>query len=590
MDTLDAGASSFYDWGLEQHERLRPDHGRPAAGDAVVFYPPGRIGWGTSADHVGIVAGVNRDRTVNLVNGDFAGPANIRVSYDRQVHLTSWAARIWGKGEQWLLVAPPSVPQPAAPAVTITGPDAAVAGLPVGFRAARGSGGTEYLWTFGDGGAADVSGSVVSHVFTEAGLYPVTVSATSSRGAQTTRIRDVAVVAASSAVASVPVITRWWSPTIDSYAFRSAPGRLFAGTWDGRKWLWRTVRGRPDTGSGLTTLSYPDPDVSDAMTPHAYYISGGILSETYLGRSGWRSRRLPGRPAAGSAIAAYTGASGPDVFYFGTGGRLSESADVRGTWVASAVAGPAAIALGSLAVGATIRGPEVFYLSGRSLSEDHLVTAVSAGRGWRTVPVSTPSGIAPDGPLAAVSASPHRVAVIFFDGQGNLAEAVPDRQGWRVGELPGPALSDPAAPYVTLSATSYLPGRQSAAGTPADVGVAVYYPTGSGRLAVTYSASGQSWRSTVLSSRLSRDEAGIPGSLWQRRINQARRRPARRRLTLRRPTARRPAPRRATLRRRALSRLGLGRRAAARTRRAGLAGRSRRSRLAAPPRPACRRR
>jgi PKD repeat protein len=553
MDELNAGASSFYGWGLEQHERLRPDRGRPAAGDAVVFYPPGRIRLGTSADHVGIVTEVNRDRTVDLVNGDFSGPANISVSYDRWVHLTSWAADVWGRGEQWVLVAPPSVRQPRAPAVALTGPDAAVAGLPVSFRAASHSDGTKYWWTFGDGPTADVSGTTVSHVFTEAGVYPVTVSATSGQGTQTTRIRDVYVTAASSAVASVPVTTQWWSPTVDRYAFRPSPGRLFAGTWNGRKWRWHSVSGRPDKGSGLTALSYPDQSVSDAITPHAYYISGASLSETYLGRFGWRSRRLPGRPVAGSAIAAYAGASGPEVFYFGAGGRLKESADINGRWSASAVAGPAAITLGSLALGATVNGPEVFYLSrnslsghslsGHSLSEDHLLAAVSTGRSWRTTQVSTPSGIAKDGPLAAVSASPYRVDVLFFDGQGDLSEAVPDRGGWQVSELPGPTLPDPLAPDVTFSATSYLPGGQSSAGTPTEIGTAVYYRSGSGQPVVTYSAAGQAWRSTVVSGRLARTVLSgrlsgkgpdIPGSRWQRRISRARKRQVLRRLALRR--------------------------------------------------------
>jgi PKD repeat protein len=561
MDELNAGASSFYEWGLEQHERLRPDRGRPAAGDAVVFYPSGRIRSGTSADHVGIVTGVNRDRTVDLVNGDFAGRANIRVSFDRWVHLTSWASSIWGRGEQWVLVAPPSVRQPSPPAVAITGPDAAVADVSVSFRVTRGRGGTEYWWTFGDGPATEVSGTEVSHVFTEAGVYPVTVSATSGQGTQTTRVRDVDVTAASSRVASVPVTTQWWSPTIDRYAFRSSPRRLFAATWDGRKWRWHAVRGRPDPGSGLTALSYPDRDLSDAMAPHAYYISGGSLSETYLGRFGWRSRRLPGRPAAGSAIAAYAGASGPEVFYFGTGGRLRESADGDGKWSTSTVPGPAAIALGSLALGATVRGPEVFYLSGRSLSEDHLLAAVSAGRIWRTVPVSTPSGIAPDGPLAAVSASSYRVNVIFFDGRGSLAVAAQDREGWQVSELPGPALANPVAPHVALSATSYLPHGQSTAGAPTDTGIAVYYRTGSGRPVVTYSASGHRWRNAVVAGRLSSpvlsgrlEGPSIPSSMWQRRISQARRR---------------TAPRQWALRRLALKRRAPGRRSAGRTGRRG---------------------
>ena len=104
------------------------------------------------------------------------------------------------------------------------------------------------------------------------------------------------------------------------------------------------------------------------MTPHAYYASGGTLAETYLARTGWTSRRLAGRPAAGSAIVADARGSGPEVFFFGSGGRLTSSADVNGTWSTSRVGGPAATRPGSLALGATVGGPELFYLDGHGLT------------------------------------------------------------------------------------------------------------------------------------------------------------------------------------------------------------------------------
>jgi CHAP domain-containing protein len=82
MNTITAQAGSFYDWGLRQKQALRPGRGTPAAGDAVVFYPPGPIGPGTLADHVGIVTAVHPGGTVDLVNGDFLGATNIGVQYD----------------------------------------------------------------------------------------------------------------------------------------------------------------------------------------------------------------------------------------------------------------------------------------------------------------------------------------------------------------------------------------------------------------------------------------------------------------------------------------------------------------------------
>jgi len=56
---------------------------------------------------VGIITAVHSDGTVNIVNGDFLGPANIAVRYAANAHLTAWASRVEGsKGEEWALVNP----------------------------------------------------------------------------------------------------------------------------------------------------------------------------------------------------------------------------------------------------------------------------------------------------------------------------------------------------------------------------------------------------------------------------------------------------------------------------------------------------
>ena len=163
----------------------------------------------------------------------------------------------------------------------------------------------------------------VSHVYAEVGVYPVTVSATSPLGTVATRVMEVEVTGGSSAVASVPDNTVWYSPKpVDQYVFLPSAGRLAAATWDGTSWRRAGLPGRPDRDGGLTALSYPDPDAGYAMAPHAYYASGGTLTETYLARTGWTSRRLAGRPAAGSAIVADARGSSPEVFFFGPGGRL----------------------------------------------------------------------------------------------------------------------------------------------------------------------------------------------------------------------------------------------------------------------------
>ena len=375
VSTLNAGSGSFYDWGLAAGETMPADGGQPAAGDAVVFFPPGRIASPAYGDHVGIVTAVNPDGTVNLVNGDFLGASNISVQYDTKVRLTSWAAQIWGPGEQWVLVAPPGGAQPAAPAAVISGPQVAVAGTAVGFSArATVPGGviTGYQWTFGDGRTANQGGAQVSTVFPGAGIYPVTMTATSSLGAVVTRTWDVDVTSASSAVTSIPSNAVWYSttPVGQVLVLPAAGGGLAAESTDGGPgWQQQAIPGQASAGSGLTALAYPDPAAGDAMTPHAYFRSAtGMLAETYLGRSGWTTQTLAGQPGPGSALAATTQAgagSGPAVFYFNAAGQLSQT-DGQGTsWATSTLSsGPGTSATGSLALADTSAGAAVFYLGG----------------------------------------------------------------------------------------------------------------------------------------------------------------------------------------------------------------------------------
>jgi hypothetical protein len=530
MNTLNAGSVSFYDWGLDQAETLTPDTGTPAVGDAIVFFPPGTITPTTYADHVGIVTGVNADGTINMANGDFAGGPDISVQYDTSISLTSWASQVWNTGEQWVIVTPPAAAQQPDPAVRVSGPSRAVAGTSAAFSAQAGAA-TQYLWTFGDGRADNVSGASVSHVYAEDGTYPVTVSVTSSAGTVTTKSWDVTVSGGSSAVASVPVNAVWYSPLpIDKYLFTtSSSGGLVTDAWDGASWLQQALPGSVDNGSGITSLSYPDPAAGDAMTPHAYYTSGGTLAQTYLGGSGWTSATLAGQPAAGSALAAYDGASGPEVFYIGAGNQLAESAESAGqTWSASTIAGPAAASAGSLALAGTVAGPVLFYLSGSGT----LTAAVPASANrWLTVPVLTPRGVTPDSPLAAVTTGPGQVSVYFIDGQGRLSVASP-------GGVAAPLAGGPSGKVTGLAATSYLLGAQSTAGGPTGVGTEVFTLSASGQPSVTYRSSAQ-WQTVALpgtgtallaadayqvggepsrvflsGSPLSVDQASTPGGTW----------------------------------------------------------------------------
>ncbi len=489
MNTLNAGSVSFYDWGLDQGETLPVDGGTPVVGDAIVFFGPGTITPDSYADHVGIVTAVNADGTIDMVNGDFLGAANISAQYDTGISLTSWSAAIWGAGEQWVIVSPPSAVQQPAPTASADGPRMAATGTAGTFRAqGREPGGSisEYYWTFGDGRTTNTTGPDVSHVFSEAGRYTVTVTVTSGFGTATTRTMNVTVLGASSAVAAVPSDAVWFATTpVDEYLFLPSAGGLAAETWDGASWLRLAVPGQPATGSGLAALSYPDPAAADAMTPHAYFrTTAGGLAQTYLAGSGWVSQSLPGQPAAGSAIVAATTASGdPAVFFIDTSGHLAESAEQASGWVTSTLPGAPAVSPGSIALAATAGGLRVFS-AGRTGT---LTVTAQTGTGWRASPL--PARAAPGSFLTAVTTPWGQARVIFRGSHGTLADLTEAGTGqWRPGELPGAP-----APGQALAATNYLLGN-GATGPP---GEEVFYLTAAGQPTVSYSA-GAGWQTAAL--------------------------------------------------------------------------------------------
>jgi hypothetical protein len=272
----------------------------------------------------------------------------------------------------------------------------------------------------------------------------------------------------------------WFANTpTDQYMFvPSGAGALAADEWDGSSWLQQSVPGQLGPGSGLTALAFPDPAVSDAMTPHAYYRSAaGTLAQTYLGPAGWVTQQLAGQPAPGSAIVATTTPDGPAAFYFTAGGQLAESAQHGSAWVTSALRGPKASDLAALALADTVGGPVLFYTTGGG----RLVASSPAAGSW---PLTARA--AAGRPLAAVTTPDGRASVFFTDSQGRLAEAG-------------------AAP---LAAEQALPGRSAGAGLDATtyllpgggLGEEVFYLTAAGAPAVTYSG-GQPWQT-----------AGLPGS------------------------------------------------------------------------------
>jgi hypothetical protein len=499
MSTLNAGSGSFYDWGLAQGESMPADGGTPTAGDAVLFFPPGHIGHPAYADHVGIVTAVNPGGTVNLVNGDFLGTSNISVQYDTKVSLTSWAAQIWGPGEQWALIAPPASTQRPAPAVTISGPQVAVAGTLTSFSASGtvpGGSVTQYQWTFGDGRTANQGGSNVSAVFPGAGIYPVTLTATSSTGTVVTRTLDVDVVGASAAVTSIPNDAVWYSTTpVDQYLFLPTPtGGLAAESSDGaggQGWLQQALPGQPGAGGGLTALAYPDPAAGGAMTPHAYYrSSGGTLAETYPGGAGWTAKTLPGQPVPGTALVATTAGNPqasagavPAVFYFDAAGQLSETVEQGTSWVTSTLPALRTADAASLALansGGGTAGIQLYSLG----SPGTLTVTSENGHGWQSTSISSPYGVAANSPLSAVSTSATQAGVFFVDGQGKLAEANQAGQGWGVHELPGTTGS------TALAAASH----PISSGL---LGPEVFWLTHAGQPTLT-TWTGQQWQTTTL--------------------------------------------------------------------------------------------
>ena len=125
-----------------------------------------------------------------------------------------------------------------------------MAGTAVGFSArATVPGGviTGYQWTFGDGRTANQGGAQVSTVFPGAGIYPVTMTATSSLGAVVTRTWDVDVTSASSAVTSIPS---------DAVRVLDHPGRPGPRPARGGRRAGRREHGR---GAGLAAAGHPRP-------------------------------------------------------------------------------------------------------------------------------------------------------------------------------------------------------------------------------------------------------------------------------------------------------------------------------------------
>jgi hypothetical protein len=515
MNTINAAASSFVQWALDDGQTPVADSGTPAVGDAVVFYHAGAITPARYADHVGIIVAVNPDGTVDMVNGDFSSSTNVKVEHDTNLDLTTFAHNTWSSGEVWALVSPPTAAQHPTPHASIDGPDTAVVGTDAVFHAeATEDGGsvTGYYWTFGDGRATNSNGADVTHTFATPGLHTITVTATSNFGTISTVTENVNVVGASAGVAAVPSTETWYSSyPVSYYRFVRSGSGLAADVWDGASWLQVQAAGAPASSGAIAALAYIDPEVNSATTPHAYYrAKDGSLAETYLGTDGWVSKTLPGTPAEGAdVVAAYT-ASGPAVFFVDANGDLNETSEDSGSW-STAVLSHSGVQPAPLALAETADGPTLFAVS----HNGKLTTTSSAGHAWPTVP--TDMRLSKDATLSAVT-TPDGVASVIVNGaddHGKTASALvqltrKSRGAWDQTVLPG----SPAAGAIAAS-TYELPSAVSGPlgnfpnppGTLVDgpkqpLGTVVAFVSTDGTPAVSYN-DGSGWKTSALPGKAS---------------------------------------------------------------------------------------
>jgi hypothetical protein len=488
LNTINAGAVSFYGWGRDAGQHMPTNPTDPKVGDAVVFFPRGAISANTSADHVGIVTSVNSDGTINMVNGDFLNPRTNQVSveYSTNLDLATWAPALWGEGEQWVFVSPPRAAAHPAPRITsLTGPSRAVTSTAIGFHArAVQPGGSiaSYVWSFGDGGSA--VGAHVTHVFRNPGPQTVTVTATSNRNTVRTRHRSIRVVSGSSAVTNTPDGAEFFTtqPVRQQLFGLSAGGALTEQESTGGSWTVRTLPGTPSAHSAVTALNYADS--SDRMTQHVYFRDAdGALAETSGSGTTWRTASIGGQLSATSPIVAALTDAGrrltPRVFSVNTHGQLTEAIRNGSRWSIRTLPGNPSPTT-SLAVTDVVRRGAVqvhlFYLDRGGRLQD----LVRVGNRWRPRRVTGSRQPAPGSSLAAAAFGPDGsvVHVFYLDRTGALVETRSHGRGWSSRVLPGAP-----APSSRLLAQPYLP--TSVAASSSRLSLNVFYLTADGDPAKT---------------------------------------------------------------------------------------------------------
>lgn len=505
-NTLNAGATSFEAWAVQQGEDPQVDTGTPEPGDAVLFYYPGNFpGY---ADHVGLVTGVNADGSINMVNGDFAGDAAVDVQYDQNItNLSAFAASVENPGEQWALVTPPTAAQQANPTGRMDAASTAVDGAAAQFHASGSVPGgtiTGYYWTFGDTRMTNETGADVTHVFSEPGTYTATVTITSSFGTTTTVRKNIQVAAASAGVASAPVDEIWYDPLpVAQYTFTRTQGGLGVDYWNGGQWIQWAVPGNPDATGDITALTYPDAADADVNTAHAFYrAANGSLAETAQTSSGWQTQTLPGTAIAGGAVNATTTPGGyAEVFFVNQNRQLSADVQTASGWTAKVLDPAPVTEPGSLVLADTTGSPVILGVGPAGL----VTSTTEIGPVWITVPVG--AFAANDSSLAAATTASSVAEVFYTEPDGTLGEATQDGLVWKTSTLPGtPATAGgkaatsyllPSALPATVGDFPQPPGTLTDTSDTAPLGMEVFYLTASGTPAVTYD-DGTGWQTKAL--------------------------------------------------------------------------------------------
>jgi Fungal fucose-specific lectin len=425
LGTLTPYSGSFLTWGTAHREGLPADPApsKGSVGDAVVIQVPGAD---PPDQHVGIVAAVNSNGTVNLVDGDFVGPGNITVQYNTDVSLPSFAAS-YGAGGEWFLVSPqlesappPSAGLPGGPAVY----DPLDNALEV---YGTGSDGNveENWWKAGDWQASEL----------QAGASPVS--------GRPSAVYD-------------PVASH-----LEVYA-TGADGRIQEWWWSPGKWQTGELPATPSPVTGSPSAVY-DP-LNSALEVYAVGKDGQI-QEDWWKDSKWETGELPATPSqvTGSPSAVYDPLnSALEVYAAGQDGQIEENWWKAKEWHAGEMPATRSQVTGSPSA---VYDPVAGHLEVYAAGQDGLVEEVwwSPGNNWQTGELLVTSSPVTGSPSAVYDPLNSALEVYAPGQDGQIQEDWWKAKEWHTGQMPvtpSPVTGWPSAVY-DPSATHlevYAPG------------------------------------------------------------------------------------------------------------------------------------